>query len=196
VLLAEGVQVVTDPLEQRPLADVGLDVRAVELLDVRRVERRRHRLDRAQRVGDRLQMPRDVEHAGLHGGDVRVVRERVPRPEDDVVERRERHEVADQRDPVLGALAESDRAHLRQRAHRFGHAAADQLDAGDEGGRHRPEPDAHHPELALGGRDRRRRQRAGGRVGMGGFGHGRSHGGTFTTAGRQRSRDDDRRPPA
>ena len=91
------------------------------------------------------------------GSDVGVVGEHVPRAPDDVLECGERHEVLDQRAAVLGALAQADRAHLRQAADRQAHAPFDQLDAGDQGGRHRTEPDREHAEAARGGGDSWRR---------------------------------------
>ena len=94
-----------------------------------------------------------VEHAGAGGGDVGVVGEHVPRAPHDVLERGERHEVLDQRAAVLGALAEPDRAHLREAADRQAHAALDELDAGDEGGGDRAEADREHAEAARGGGD-------------------------------------------
>ena len=65
-----------------------------------------------------------LEHAGAGGGDVGIVRERIPRAEHDVVERGERHEVLDQRAAVVGALAEADGAHLGEAADGQRHARA------------------------------------------------------------------------
>ena len=73
-----------------------------------------------------------LEHAGLLRGRVRVVRNRIPRAEHDVVEAGERDEVLDQRRALVGALAEADRRHLRERADRLRVAAANALDAGHE----------------------------------------------------------------
>ena len=70
------------------LSTVPIDVVGVESLDVRAVERGRHRAHVAQRVGDLLEVPAGLEHAGPLGGDVGVVGERIPRAEHDVVERR------------------------------------------------------------------------------------------------------------
>ena len=120
------------------------------LLDVRAVERRRHRAHVAQRLGDLLDVLAALEHAGALGGDVGIVGERVPRAEHDVVERGERHEVLDQRAAVVGALAEADGVHQGQRADRLGHAPLDQLDAGDEGGGDGAEADGEHAEAPVG----------------------------------------------
>ena len=46
------------------LSTDALDVVGVDVLDVRAVERGRHRLDVAQGVGDRLDVPCRLEHAG------------------------------------------------------------------------------------------------------------------------------------
>ena len=119
LLVAEAVDVGADRLEHRPLVDRRLHVAGVDVLDVGAVERRGHRPHLAQGVGDLLDVPAALEHAGPLGGDVGVVGERVPRPEHDVVEGGERHEVADQRAAVVGALAEADRVHQRQRADRL-----------------------------------------------------------------------------
>ena len=56
-------------------------------------------------------MPPALEHAGPLGGDVGVVGEGVPRPEHDVLEAGEGHELADQRRPLVGALPETDGVH-------------------------------------------------------------------------------------
>ena len=55
-----------------------------------------------------------VEHTGAAGRGVGVVRVRIPRAEHDLVETRERNEVLDARHVVVGALADADRAQLRE----------------------------------------------------------------------------------
>ncbi len=126
---------------------------AVEPGGVALLERGVHRTDVAQHLGDLLDVLAALEHAGAGGGDVGVVGEHVPRAPDDVVERGERHEVLDQRAALVGALAEADRAHLRQAADRLAHAPLDQLHAGDEGGGDGPEADGEHAEAAGSGSD-------------------------------------------
>ncbi len=54
---------------------------------------------------------------------------------------------------VLGALAEPDRAHLRQRADRRGQALADGQHAGNRGRADGAQPDQQDAEFAGGGRD-------------------------------------------
>ena len=150
VLAPEAVDVGPDGLEHRPLGHPTFDVGTVEALDVRRVERGGHRAHRAQRGADRLEVPAGVENASVRGGHIGVVGEDVPRAEHEIIELRQRHEVADERHPVLGAGAKPDRAQLRERADWLAHPAARELDAGDERARHRAEPDAEDAQLALG----------------------------------------------
>ena len=101
-----------------------------------------------ERVGDLLDVPAGLEHAGPLGGDVGVVGERIPRAEHEVVERGERHEVPDQRAAVVGALAEADRVHQGERADRLGEPALDELDAGDQRGGDGAQADGEHAEAA------------------------------------------------
>ncbi len=74
-----------------------------------------------------------VEDLGSLGGVVEVAAEDVPAGEDEVVEVGEGNEVLDERGASVGALAETDGAHLRGRADGFGEATADSFYAGDEG---------------------------------------------------------------
>ena len=62
-------------------------------------------------------------------------------------------EVLDLRRAVLGALAEPDRAHLRERADRLRQALADREDAGNGGGGDGAQADEQDAEFAGGGRD-------------------------------------------
>ena len=135
---------------------IRLHVRAVEALHVARVERGLHRAHCAERLGDGLEVPARLEHARALRGDVRVVGERVPAAEHEVVELRERHEVLDQRHVVLGALAQPDRAHLRERPDRLAHPPLRELDAGDERARHRAHADREHTEASFDGLHHRR----------------------------------------
>ena len=150
LLLAEAVDVLADRFQHRALVDGAHHVVGVDALDVAAVEGGRHRAHVAQRVGDALEVAAGLEHAGALGGDIGVVGERIPRAEHDVVEVGDRHEVLDQRAAIVGAPAEADRAHLRQRADRVGHAALDELDAGDERRGDRAEADGEDTESPLG----------------------------------------------
>ena len=127
-------------------------MRAVEALDVILVEDRRQRLDGLQ-VGLQLREGFLVEHLGVGGGFIDVVREDVPAGKDQVVERGQRHKVLDQRRFVFGALAEADGAHLSERADGLGQSAADGLHSGDHGCGHGAQSDHHYAQFALGGRN-------------------------------------------
>ena len=164
LLVAEAVDVFADRVEHRPLVDRVHRVVGVDALHVLAVERGRHRAHVAQRVGDGLDVLAALEHAGARGGDVGVVGERVPRAEHDVVERGQRHEVLDQRRRFSVRLPRRMVPIWVERADRCGHAALDQLDAGDERRRDGAEADGEHAEAPVGRGD------GGGR----GSGHGRS----------------------
>ena len=84
---------------------------------------------------------------------VDVVFENVPAGEDDVVQIGERNKILDQWRLVVGALAQADGAHLRERADGLGKAAADSFNAGDHRGGHGAQSDHHHSQLARCGRD-------------------------------------------
>ena len=135
------------------LSTEACTLRRVDVLDVGAVERCGHRPHVTQRVGDLLDVPARLEHAGSLRSHVRVVGKRVPRSEHDVVERGEWNEVADEWAAVVGAFAEADRVHQRQRADRLGESALDELDAGDQRRGDGAEPDGEDPETAVGWRD-------------------------------------------
>ena len=82
-----------------------LDAEPVELLDPLAVEHGVHRDDAFELAADRREVAL-LEHARGAGGLERVGRDRVPAAEHEVVERSERHEVADQR---VAALAPARR---------------------------------------------------------------------------------------
>ena len=145
----ELADVVDELLGQILLVLALLDVRAVEPLDVLAIEHRRQRLDRRQLVLDLIEQLL-LEHAGGLGRLVAVVLEDVPAAEDEVVETGERHELADGRRAALGALAEPDGAHLRERPDRLRDALADRHDAGNCRRADGAETDEQNAELALG----------------------------------------------
>ena len=84
---------------------------------------------------------------------VDVVLEDVPAGEDDVVQVRQRYKILDQRRLVVGALAQADGAHLRERADRLGESAANGFNAGDHRGGDGAEADHHDSQFARGGRE-------------------------------------------
>jgi hypothetical protein len=149
----EVPDVLPQRLGQLALGLAGLDVLALQPLDVLLVEHRRHRLDRLEEVADRLQVLVAVENPRLQRRGVRVVRERVPGAEDQVVERGQRHEVADEGRPPLGAPAEPNGAHLGERADRPAATPPHVLHTRDECRRHRTQADAQDSERSLRRRD-------------------------------------------
>jgi hypothetical protein len=74
-----------------------------------------------------------VEHAAVQARLVGVVRHRIPRPEDQVLERGDRHEITNQRSATFSPLAEPDGRELRQRPRRLGQPAPGEFDTRDEG---------------------------------------------------------------
>ena len=127
----------------------ALDVGPVEALDVVLVEGGRHWLDGLEEVGDGLDVLVAVEDAALHRCLVGVVGEGVPGAEDDVVEVRERDELADEGRAVFRSLAKADGAHLGERADGLAAAATGVLDAGDERRGDGAEADEKDAEAAL-----------------------------------------------
>ena len=147
------------------LADVGdhllgeillvlalLDVRTVEALHVPLIEHRRPGTNLFE-LGPDLLEQRRLDDAGRPRGGVAVVFENVPAAEHEIVEAGERHDLADFRRAAFGALAETDGAHLRQRADRFGDSLANGEDAGDRRGADGAEADEQHAQLAARGSD-------------------------------------------
>src|SRR5256884_9105960 len=84
---------------------------------------------------------------------VRIVGNRIPGGEDQILQIGEGHELLDFRAPLLGALPEADGAYLRQRADRQSGAPAHVLDARDERRGDRTQPHEHHAPFSFGGRD-------------------------------------------
>jgi len=115
-----------------PLVLAALHVLAMDAGDVLVLEHRGHRRDALQELRDRREVAL-VEHAGLSRRGERVIGNRIPCAEDDVVERGKRDEITNQRRAIVGPLAEADCRHLRQRADRDAAATANALDAGHEG---------------------------------------------------------------
>ena len=150
--LLEVADVLANLLGQLHLVLALLHVGAVELLDVVLVEDRLARLDRRQERLHLLQQ-RAIEHACLARCGVHVVFEDVPAGEDQVVELRQRNKVLDLGRAAVGALAQADGAHLRQRADGAGNPLANGFHAGDERGGHRAHAGDHDAQLAVRGSD-------------------------------------------
>ena len=108
----------------------------------------RHGTTASSSVRTRSMQPA-LEDSGTQRRLVGVVGENVPRAKRQIVERRQRNEVANARRALLGTLAQPDGAELRQGTDRLADALLDQLDAGNECAADRPQADQQHPELAL-----------------------------------------------
>src|SRR5436190_878933 len=123
----------------------GAFVRAVEPLDIMPVEHRGPRPNLLE-LGPDLLEQRRLDHAGSSCGGVAVVLEDVPRAEDEIVERRERHYLADLRRSAFGALAEPHGSHLRERSDWLRDSLANGERAGNRRGADGAEADEHHAE--------------------------------------------------
>ncbi len=123
--------VLPELLAELALVRALFHVGSVQALDVRRVEHGRHRRQRREGIGHGLHLRR-LQHPGLADRLQGVVGNRVPGAEDQVVQRRQRHEVLDQRLPLVGALAQTDGLHLADRAERLRQPAAHRLHPRDE----------------------------------------------------------------
>jgi hypothetical protein len=124
------------------------------------------RLDRFEERPHRFQLVA-VQHLRGACGVVEVPAEDVPAGEDQVVERCQRHEIANQRRVGVGALAQPNVAHLGERADRLGEAAAYGLDSGDQRGGDRPHAGNHDAKFSTVGLDAGRGLRSGWRCGGG-----------------------------
>jgi hypothetical protein len=113
VLSLEATHVLAHRLGEHHLATCGLDVLSAQALDVLGEEHRRHRPDRTQLVLHGVEVIAR-EHIGGARGGIRVVREQVPAAEHELVELRQRHELADERLTLLVASAQADSTQLGQ----------------------------------------------------------------------------------
>src|SRR5690606_3784992 len=86
----------------------------------------------------------------LADGRERVVGDRIPRAEDEIVERGERDEILDEGRALVGALAEADGGELRDRTYRLGETASHTLGTGHKRGGHGAEAGREHTEATLG----------------------------------------------
>src|SRR5215468_10911851 len=112
----------------------------IESFDVLTVKHTRQRRNCFELGADEIEQ-RWIEHPGAQRGLIRVVREDVPCRESEIVESRQGNEVANARCALLGALAETNRAELRERADRLSNTLTDLLDSGDEGAAYSPQAD-------------------------------------------------------
>src|SRR6185437_1813276 len=148
----EGAHVGTELFDQLPLAAAAFHVGTVYPGHCLAVEYCRPRLDRLE-VRTQLLEGRRVEHPRVRRGLKRIFGKDVPGAELQILEGGERHEFADQRRPLLGALAEANGAHLRERPVRLRQTLADGLHAGHEGRAHRAKSDEHYTKPPAGRHD-------------------------------------------
>ena len=124
--------VVADLVGEVALVLADFYLLAFETLDVVLIEDSRYGLDGLEEGADLFELVA-VEDLGGLGCVVEVAAEDVPSGEDEVVEVGDGDEVLNERRASVGALAETDGAHLRGRADGFGEATADRFYARDEG---------------------------------------------------------------
>ena len=148
--LLERLNIGAELVGEVHLVLASLDIGAVQALDVVLVKNCRHRLDRFEVGANRFELV-PLKHLGVGGGLVDVIVEDVPAGKDDIVQVGQRHEVLDQRRVSLGALAQPNRSHLRERADRLGQSLADRLNSGDQCSGDGAQADDHNSQFALSG---------------------------------------------
>ena len=107
----EVADVLSQLFGEIPLRFPLLYVGAVDAGDVFVVEHGGHRLDRAQKIGDWVDVA-VLEYAGFFRGRQRIIRNWIPGAEYDVVQLCQRNELLDQRRALVRSLAEADSRHL------------------------------------------------------------------------------------
>src|SRR5205807_4820612 len=145
MLRFEVANVLAQLLGQIALRLPSLHVVAMEPGDVAVVEHRRHRLDLAQEIRDRLDVLL-LQHTSLARGRQCIVRNRIPRPEDEIIQLRKRDEILDEGRAIVSPLPQADRGHLCERTDRLGASAPDALDTGHEGRRYSAEAGRQNAE--------------------------------------------------
>ena len=117
-----------------------------------RSKRRLHRANALQKLFHLSQML-VLQHAAFLRRLVRVIGEDIPAAENQIAGLGQRHEFVDLRRAILGALAQTNGAHLRERADRRRFTAANQLHSGHERGADRTHSRREHAQLAFWRRD-------------------------------------------
>ena len=148
VFLLEPTDVVDQRVGQDFLVGALLDVRSFQALHIPLIEDRRPRANLFE-LGTDLFEQRRLDDARRARRGVRVVFEDVPGAKDEIVERRERQDVADLRRAALGPLAQAHRAHLRERSDWLGETFADRKHAGNGRCADCAQTDEQDPQLAL-----------------------------------------------
>ncbi len=126
-----------------------LHVGTVDLLHVVVIENRGTGRDRRQKRFQLLEQA-IVEYARVRCSFKHVVFEDVPPGEDQVVQSGQGDEFFNFRRSAIGAFAEADGSHLRERADRLGNAFADGFDTGHECGGHGTHARDHDSKLSFG----------------------------------------------
>ena len=129
------------------------DIGPVDSPDVVVVEDGWHWLYRPQEVGYGFHLFISVQNTRVHRRVIGVVGDRVPGPENHLVQARQGNEVPYERRPLVGSLPEANGSHLRHRPHRLSRPLLDMLDACDKGGCHRPQPHHQYPQFSVGWAD-------------------------------------------
>ena len=91
----------------------------------------------------------------MHRRVVSRVRKNIPGAKNKIVEAGERHKILDRRHPIIGALSQANRAHLRQAADWFSETFFDCFNTRDKSRAHCSQTDEQHAQLAFGRRDLR-----------------------------------------
>jgi hypothetical protein len=91
-----------------------------------------------------------LEDSGEGGGVVGILGEGVPATEDEILHSGQGNEFLYLRNPILRALAEADGPQLRQGAHRLSETFLYELDARDQGRRHRSHTRHQNAQLTVG----------------------------------------------
>src|SRR5262249_25642296 len=146
VLLAEFLDVVHHLLGELHLGPAALHVWSVKSFDVVLTENGFPRPDLFD-FGANLIEERCFEDAGFDGACIAIVFVNVPATEAKVIQARERHEILDSRDSLLGAFSETDRTELRQRANRLGNLFFDGFDTRNKRGADSAKPGNKNAEL-------------------------------------------------
>ena len=146
--LFEAPDIVPNCLHGSKLRARNFGIGPVDSPHVIVVEHCRHGLDRLQEIGNGLQLFVAVQNACLDRRFVGVVGDGVPRAEYQLVELCQLGEVAYQRSPLFGPLAEADGRHLGDRAKRPTCPTPDVFDTGNKCRRHRSQTNQQDAKFA------------------------------------------------
>ena len=125
-----------------------LDVGSIQPLHIVLVKDRRHRLDRFQKRLD-LRQVIVIQHLRVGCRLIDVVLKNIPAGKDHIIQTGKWNKVPDQRRITIRALAQPNRAHLRQRTDRLRQSLANRLNTGDQCGGHSAHAHHHYSQLTL-----------------------------------------------